>query len=387
MTLSRQPLPLQALFALLVITSLAFLARDTGSYHSTISHATSTQGAAVAASTPLPIIPDGEEQTPAFDIPIPEVPLAPSQNTAQQSQENISPTPGQVLRTENPYPTPARSFTDINGAARAALVNIFCIPHGGTLSPISGSGIIVSPRGVILTNAHVAQYVLLSEDPRVNLTCYVRSGSPAAIHFKARVMYMPSVWVEAHAQDINEQHPTGTGEHDYALLSISGPENGTIMPASFPYIEPDVREAIAFIGDSVLVASYPAELAGGSVQSSLYSVGSITTVKKFFTFELGTPDVFSVGGVIGAQGGSSGGGVVNAWQRLVGILTTTSDAATTAERDLRAISTFHIDTDIKAQTGETLADWLKKDPVLATADFSQQILPSLTQKYLDTLLK
>ncbi len=385
--LSRQPLPLQALFALLLVGSLALLARDAAYSSQLLYQATSTQGALTA----LPIATSTAEiQTapePEEAVSPEATPVAIEENVPQQSQGNASSEQEGVVRVENPYSTSPLSFDEINTVSRAALVNIFCVPQGGSLRPISGSGILVNPRGVILTNAHVAQYVLLSQDPRVNLSCFVRTGSPAAIHFKAHVLYIPSSWVHAHAQDINNPHPTGTGEHDYALLFITGPENGSTLPSSFPYLEPDVREAISFIGDSVLVASYPAELAGGSVQSNLFPVSSITQVAKFFTFEVGTPDVFSVGGVIGAQGGSSGGGVVNAWRRLVGVLTTTSDAATTAERDLRAISLFYIDTDLRAQTGQGLAEWLAKDPVIATADFSQNKLPALIQSYLDILLK
>src|SRR6185436_12542444 len=97
----------------------------------------------------------------------------------------------QVERAPAPYSTPGESFETIDPAVRSALVNILCMPQGGSLRPISGSGVIIDPRGVILTNAHVAQYVLLSESPQINLTCSIRTGSPASPRWKAVVLYIP----------------------------------------------------------------------------------------------------------------------------------------------------------------------------------------------------
>ena len=87
--------------------------------------------------------------------------------------------PNVVTRLGSPYTFPALSPSAVIGLSRSALVNIFCVPAGSTGSIISGSGVIIDPKGIILTNAHVAQYVLLSQDPALNLTCSIRNGSPA----------------------------------------------------------------------------------------------------------------------------------------------------------------------------------------------------------------
>ena len=317
--------------------------------------------------------------------PVPAIPK--QENTALQSDNSDL---NQVHRVEDPYTTAPLSFDTINLAARAALVNILCMPKGGSLRPVSGSGVIIDPRGVILTNAHVAQYVLLSEDPRVDLACYVRSGAPARARWSATVLYIPPVWVREHALELTDPRPTGTGEHDYALLLITHSLDSTPLPAisvgGFPFIPPDTREGIAFVDDAVLAASYPAEFIGGiAAQYGLFPASSVTTIKDLLTFRAGTIDLISIGGIIEAQSGSSGGAVVNAWQKLVGVITTTSDGETTAERDLRAVTLSYIDRDLKAQRGAGLAELLTGDIAAKATDFTNSIAPGLIHQLVTPL--
>ena len=294
----------------------------------------------------------------------------------------------EVERIQNPYATPPLTFDMVNVATRQALVNILCMPKRGTLNPISGSGVIIDPRGVILTNAHVAQYVLLSQGPDIDLTCTVRTGSPASPRWRANILYLPPVWVDQHVAEINKSQPMSTGEHDYALLSITGNADGSPISGQFPYLPVDIRNGIGFLNDAVLAAAYPAEFVGGiSAQNSLYPVSSVTTIKQLLTFGPGTIDSFSVGGVIAAQGGSSGGAVTNAWDRLIGIISITSAGATTADRDLRAVTLSYIDQDFKAQTGKSLSQFLAVDPLSGALDFARDTAPALLSKYLQQLNK
>lgn len=291
-----------------------------------------------------------------------------------------------IARIQNPYPLPPKTFDMINGEARLGLVNIFCNPRSGSLRPMSASGVIIDPRGVILTNAHVAQYILLSGNPAVDLTCVIRTGSPAYPAWNAEILFMPPTWVKEHAADIAQARPTGTGEHDYALLRITGAINGQALPAEFPYIPVDAREAIAFTDDEVLVVSYPAEFVGGiTTQMNLYPVSSITTIKKMLTFYNETVDVISLGGVIGAQSGSSGGAVVNAWGRLVGLISTTSDGATTAERDLHAITLSYINKNILSESDLDLPSILGGDLAKEAYSFNTIAAPALRQLLIDQI--
>ncbi len=288
---------------------------------------------------------------------------------------------GQVARIQNPYSFPRLSPADLNTNTRNVLVNIFC-SSSGSISPVSGSGVIIDSRGVVLTNAHVAQYVLLSENPAINLACTLRTGSPAKDTWKARVLYIPPIWVTEHVAELNTSHPQGTGEHDYALLLIMGTSDGSPPPSQFPYLPYDAREAVGFAGDEVLVASYPAEFIKGlATINNLYAASSFTTVNKLLTFKTGSVDAISLHGVIGAQGGSSGGAVVNLWGRLIGLITTTSDEATTAARNLNALSLTYISRDLEIQTGDDLATVLEGDLAAKKQTFDTNVLPALMNQY------
>ncbi len=341
--------------------------------------ATSTQTASAASSLAA-----------ATTSPAESAPAAPEKTQEIRQKKTAPPEPEteEATRIKDPYPFPPEPFSSINEKARAALVNILCMPRNGTLRPISGSGVLIDPRGVVLTNAHVAQYVLLSQSDRVDLSCTIRTGSPAIAQWVPEILYLPPIWVEEHAAEISDPRPAGTGAHDYALLLIRNSVNGSPLPAAFPYLPYDTREAIGFKDDSVLVASYPAELIGGiAAQFNLFSASSVTTIQQLLTFEHGTVDLFSLGGIIEAQSGSSGGAVVNAWGRLIGLIATTSDGATTMERDLRAITLSYIHTDVSAQTSLDLATMLSGDIHAHADDFNATEAPGLIQPFIEALTR
>lgn len=290
-----------------------------------------------------------------------------------------------VTRIQNPYPFARKTIATLDAEARGALVNIFCESGEEKLPSTSGSGVLIDSRGIILTNAHVAQYFLLDARPDVSLSCVIRAGAPAKPRFDAELLYIPKAWVDKHGGDIALEHTTGTGEDDYALLFITKSLDSTPLPPQFPYTPFDTREAIAFTGDTVLVAAFPAEfISGQAAKSSLYPATVATLVGDLRTFKEYFVDVISLGGIFVAQGGSSGGGAVNEWGRLVGIISTTSDGGTTADRDLRAVTISHIDRSINAYTGMSLIDFVAKDPKSQVEQFKNES-PALAQKLVDSL--
>lgn len=260
-----------------------------------------------------------------------------------------------------PIERPAINLTELNAAARKAVVNIICVSEtGGSFQPVTGSGVIISPEGIILTNSHIGQYFLLENYPVENfLNCQVRNGDIAAPDYYAKLIYISSAWVEKNAENIILQEPKGTGENDYALLAINkSAVQGKNLPQNFPFLEPDFNFEIIPDGLTALLISYPAGFLGGiSIQKDLGLVSTFAEIKKLYTFSQTEPtlDIFSLGGNIAAQAGSSGGAVIDTkGGKLIGIITTSSEATSTAGRILNAITLPYINRDFKAKTGESL---------------------------------
>ena len=75
---------------------------------------------------------------------------------------------------------------------RDAVVNLVCQDGDGNILT-TGSGVIIDPKGVILTNAHVASDFLFTEEwsPFTNpYTCVVRTGDPAVYRYEVQTLYL-----------------------------------------------------------------------------------------------------------------------------------------------------------------------------------------------------
>lgn len=284
----------------------------------------------------------------------------------------------------------AKTSDQLNTRTRAALVNILCTTKaGGYLNPISGSGVVVDGAGVILTNAHVGQYFLLRDYPTPgNVDCIVRTGSPAQPAYRAELLYLPPVWIAKNANQIIAQEAMGTGENDYAFLLITSSTSGSPLPTAFAQV-PITTDTPAR-GDGVLLASYAAGFLEGSIiQTSLYASSAFTTVAELFSFDAGgSVDVLSVGGTVVSQAGSSGGAVVRRQDgALLGIIATDTQGATTASRDLRAITLGHIDRSLAAQGNGGILQVLSGDLPAKAALFNSIVTPVEKQELVDVLNK
>ncbi|MDE2213081.1 MAG: trypsin-like peptidase domain-containing protein [Patescibacteria group bacterium] len=278
----------------------------------------------------------------------------------------------------------------LNEEARAAVVNILCTTGGGGyFEPISASGTIIDPRGVILTNAHVGQYFLLRNYPIPdNVNCEIRTGSPAQASYSAELLYLPSEWVAANASQITSSEPVGTGQYDYALLLITGSLNSnTPLPSSFPYLEPNASDPD--VGDEMLLASYPASFLGGiAIQSHLYLSTAYATVSKLYVFDTADQwvDLFSVPGTVVSQSGSSGGAVVRASDgTLAGIIVTSTQATSTEGRDLRAVSLAHIDHNLESDGLGDINSFLSGNLQTKAFIFNQTTAPVLEQELVNAI--
>jgi len=328
---------------------------------------------------------------------LPQDTTFPKDTTTEKKTEEVIPTSPPIEKTEVPVDHPTTdtpmplSFSQINTKTAKALVNVLCSQNvASAVNPITGSGVIIDPRGIVITNAHVAQFFLLKDYPVENgLQCILRTGSPARNKYTAELLYISPEWVSLHASDITNSEPKGTGEYDYAFLRITGrTDPNAELPTTFPFIPIDINDHNITTGDQVLAAAYPAGFLGGvSIQRDLYSVSSVATVGERFTFLENTIDLFSIGGTVVSQGGSSGGAVVSSENNLVGIIVTSTQADTTAERDLRAITTGHINRALAQNANTTIEGLLFGDIVLNAKLFNLSSAPLLTNIFLPYLVK
>lgn len=315
---------------------------------------------------------------------------SPSPTTTASTEPAAQASPETTPTTPPPAQSPALSTEELNALARASLVNILCTTKsGGSFNPISGSGIIIDSRGIILTNAHVAQYFLLRNFGFANnVECVVRTGSPAQPRYTAQLLYLPPSWIAENAQKIKEQDPTGTGENDYAFLRITGTTNpaGT-LPSSFPALSMDASYPAP--GDQMLLAAYPAGFLGGiTIALNLYPASSVATVGQLYNFhDSSLVDLFSLGGTVVSQSGSSGGAAVSSAGKMTGLIVTEVPGETTSDRDLRALTLAHIDRSLKAEGQGGITALLSHDAESFAAQFNANTAPAQTKALEDALTR
>lgn len=335
--------------------------------------AAATTTFAVVANPPIPALEsEVSTHTPATTTPAAtekKIPMPPAKEPVA-----LKATAPAALIPAPPPPIPTEAELDVAAAAlRAALVNILCLaPAGSSLRSTSGSGIIIDPKGIILTNAHIADQFLLADR---GVSCTIRSGSPATDRYGAALVYISPLWLSANANILSQTNPSGSGEYDFALLAINKSANVTPLPPSFPFI-PLARDPLA-VGAPVVIASYGAQFIGSNqIQSSLSPTIVFGSVKDVFTFRTNTIDVLELGGSAAAQEGSSGGGVANAKGELAGTITTSTIEGATDTRSLSAITASYIRAAYASETGNALDLLLAQPTAAAIAAFAPQ-LPAL----------
>lgn len=328
---------------------------------------------------PLPFPALGEGGPAATTTELASVPKAAAPSVPKPAPAPIPTAASAASPAAAPLPAPAPAALPTSGDGslddaalrlRAALVNILCyVPLQSGLHSISGSGVIVSPSGIILTNAHVAQYFLLADR---GARCSIRAGSPAADSYEAALVFISPAWLRANATVLTQEAPAGTGEYDFALLAVTANKTAAPLPSAFPSIPLATRPPAA--GTPVVIASYGAQfLESNQIRSALFPTVVFGSVKDVYTFTEHTIDVLALGGSAAAQEGSSGGGVAGAAGTLLGTITTSTVTGDTASRSLDAVTASYIRGEYASETGEPLDLLLARDPATAAADFAPQI--------------
>lgn len=268
---------------------------------------------------------------------------------------------------------------EATSTAYDALVNIYCEHKNGRNIKVStGTGFFVDTSGIILTNAHVAHFLLM-DDIIGDTTCVIRTGNPAEAQYVADLLYISPQWVRDNAGLFASQQPKGTGERDYALLYITGGIDDQPTPDSYPALPFDTElMRTSSVDDTVYVAGYPAEsVYQTNARAPLIPKLATTTIAELMTFGSNYADVFSIRGTEVGEHGASGGPVVTQNGNTIGMISTKGDDESFGEGALRAITMSYIDRTIKEETGFGFRQNLAGDIPYRASLFRETIVPFL----------
>lgn len=263
-----------------------------------------------------------------------------------------------------------------------ALVNIYCTyTTESAVRTTTGTGFFVNPDGVILTNAHVAQFLLLEDVFETGETeCIVRAGNPAAPRYKASLLYIPPAWVREHASVILDEAPIGTGERDYALLYARESVSPEPMPARFPALRPSTAELrYGAINSEITAAGYPVDPDNVfALETDLRPETATSSITDMFTFGSNLADLLALRGSAVGTHGSSGGPVLDQNDEVIGLITTRGDDSVDGPGSLRAITLSYIDRTITEETGFSFARNISGNIPYRAQIFSETLQPFLT---------
>lgn len=307
---------------------------------------------------------------PAFSAQAPiktPAPLPPVPTIIPQETPPLGPVQEPTLLPSNPPNTPLSQLTSppvSSSNPSKAIVNIYCTTrNGNTITAVTGSGIVIDPRGIILTNAHVAEHILLTNYLEIpNKECVIRQGSPAVALYKAEMIYIPESWLRDHGDEINQMvQSQESGEGDYALLGITNSISAS-LPNNFPHATPDISTNYLRTGSSVRAISYP---------SGNFASDQVSIINNY-SFSQSGADLIRTSATELAERGASGGGILNKEGRLIGLIVTTTPDEHGSGNDLQALTLNYINRDLQRSARQTLSSFLAPGPTSLVNNFKNR---------------
>ena len=343
--------------------------------------ATSTPSVTLSTSTPRIEI---ATTSPHVATARPETPQMPAQSESETGP--VAPPPF-TASTATPVSSPALpnqiALDAASAKARAALVNILCFSENTIINSVTGSGVIIDPKGIIVTNAHIAQYFLLVHSAPLGVSCVIRTGSPARLAYEADLIFVSPQWIARNAATFSEKNPAVNGDYDYAFLAITASITDDPLPASFPFVPLGMEGA--YVDEPVVIAAYAAEfLVDSQISSSLFPTIVFGSVKSLSAFVENNIDLIELGGSAAAQHGSSGGGVVNAAGVFEGLIAIGTNEEETKDRDFSALTASYLRRVYKQEEGRSLDVFLEQNPLQSIAAFAWRV-PNLADPVIRNL--
>lgn len=227
-----------------------------------------------------------------------------------------------------------------------AVVQVVCRLNERVM--ISGSGVVVSSHGVVLTNTHVVD----------NATdCVVRTGNPAAYAGKLKILYRGSA---------EEKIPdTEVPLEDFAFGRITEVPAASRFTVPFKFLPVNVSYTHS-VSERYFLAAYASEFAGGGGTTPQNLVFTITKLLGFFAIAGDGQEVLELEGNVSTQEGASGSPIISPVDgSVIGLVFGQNKGegegqVETAKRTEYAFSLSYIDRVLRKKEGAGLIEFIEK---------------------------
>jgi hypothetical protein len=252
------------------------------------------------------------------------------------------------------------------------IVNILCTQRSGNLrKTVTGTGILIHSDGTVLTNAHIAQYPLVSEKNQ-SVSCIARSGASSEKIHPIKTVFVSPKWSQINAPFINTGGTTQTGVYDYAFLKITDRNL-----SSFGLKPVEITYETQPIGSTMLIKSYPGNILAVNPDARLSIKTdrvSLTKRQRFSSYIGETENQFDIletsPSVLG-QKGSSGGLIMSLGGYMQAMITITLESNNNA-KPIRGITPYHINQDLSEYALGGLETITRSGSQVLETKFAQQ---------------